>query len=251
MDRGKWRSIGLPILVCLALALTNPDQRELLQQMRQTSKNYLFSLSEYFGTSVRNFLTSEEGINLRLLSLVRSGGNSFNVGVAGFWIRPAFWSSTPGMFYLLNALWTLFVEPHVLKYQWFEFLCSSLMFLFFMQMSESNMRVDKFITTFFLTTLLLCYLIASVLYQTGVFKKREHVGSLLYSAASANAIYLAVRKASFRWLLMELSSGQVALAIIIGQLCLGHSYGFAGSLAGAVLLALADADMLNEKYWYW
>jgi hypothetical protein len=246
MDRSKWKPIALPILVCVALLLTNPEPAELLQQLRQTSKNYFSSLSEYFGTSIRSFLTSNESINLRLLTLVRSG-NGFNIGLAGFWIRPSFWSSTPGVFYILHALWTLLES----RKDWLEFLGASLMFVFFAQMSESSMYVDKFITTFLIATLALCYIITQLLYRTGVFKAREHAGSLLYSAASANAIYLAVRRPTFRWLSMELGSSQVALGIIIGQLCLGHSYGLAGSIAGAALLALADAEILNEKHWYW
>jgi len=252
------KSYAVPVLLLVVLVVTNPDKAELQKQLMGVPKNHWWaSLTRMFDSSIRSALGENIFYNLGVLSLVKAGTNAYHVGIGGIWIESAFWVSIPGWFLLMQLVWHLITSAQALYYCWVEFLVSSLWFVLLTRRIDSAFRVEKYSSTFFLVGSLLTVAIANLIfYPTKLFNKnRTHPGSLLYGVASACLVYLTMTQDRMRggyvkWNGYDVELSQLCLLVVVAQLLLGHSLGFAGSVAGVILYYLTAFEVLNEKHWY-
>mmetsp|Transcript_25801 Transcript_25801/g.43050 ORF Transcript_25801/g.43050 Transcript_25801/m.43050 type:complete len:256 (-) Transcript_25801:1233-2000(-) len=251
MNRSHW----LTVLAGCVLLATNPNRSEIVKQLRHHSKNYVWSISRYFATSMKNFLWGQgnnyETVNIFLGSFVRSGSGSFYIGICGFWIHPEYWVSIPGWFVTVNTIWRVLNDLRLFKYQYLEFLFSLLFCILFTQLLDASFRVEKFVSTFFLVSVVLIHIVSRfLLYPSKLWSRhKEHVGSLFYGMGSCCLCYLAAYQTHFRWNALDISYQQLVLAVVVMQLWLGHGMGLAGSVSGFILCALKESHILDEKYW--
>lgn len=248
----------LPIMLLIGLFLTNPDRAALTKQMMSRSKNYLWTLSSYFGSNIKSLMMGKDiYYNLGVMSIVQGGSNSYHVGVAGIWIESTFWVSIPGWFLTMQFLWHLITSHQALLSRWLEFMISVWWFVILSRRIDSIFYVEKFTSLFFLLSSLLTLAIANLLfYPTKLFSKyNTHPGSLLYGTASSILVFLTMSQdklkygGSLRWMEHSVPLSQLCLFVLVFQIGLGHSLGFAGSVAGVVLYCLCEYGILDERNW--
>jgi hypothetical protein len=254
----NFKSFAFPTLFVLGLILTNPDKAELHKQLLKGSKNYLWSLSRFFGTNIRSLVLGEETYyNLLIFSISKAGSNAYHVGIAGIWVESSFWTSIPGCFVILQLIWHTITSFKLMCYRWLDFIICTLWFIMLSRQVDAKFQVEKFTSTFFLVASLLTWGIAHlILFPTKLFSKAHtHPGSMLYGTASAVLVFLTMSQdkigfsVTFRWLEYNVNFSQVCLLILVFQMLLGHSIGFAGSLAGSVLFYLVTFGILDERKW--
>lgn len=241
----------LPVLFIAALVVCNPDKAELLNQLTQTSKSYLWTLTQYLGSTVRNILTRTEVLNVGIASFVKASSNSYYVGVAGFWIEPSYWTSIPGWFVIIQVIWNTVANFTHIRYYWMEFSLSTLAFIFMSKQIDAKFQVEQAVFTFYSIASLFTYGITHLgLYPTRMFNKIQP-GSMLYGVASSILVFVTANQdrvgysTTLRWLGMDIPCAQLCLALIIVQLMLGHTMGFAGTLTGLLLYFLVVSDVLS------
>lgn len=252
------RKYAVPVLLISFLVITNPDKAELQKQLMSIPKsNWWSSLTRMFDSSVRIAFGENLFYNMGVMSVMKAGSNAYHVGIGGIWIESAFWVSIPGWFLLMQFVWHLITSAHVMFSHWIDFLVSSLWFVLLARRTDTMFRMEKYSSTFFLVASLLTVAIANIIfYPTRLFdKNRTHPGSLLYGVASACLVFLTmtedkVRGGYLKWNGYEVELSQLCLLVVVAQLLLGHSLGFAGSVAGVMLYYLTVFDILNEKHWY-
>lgn len=253
------KKYAVPAIFLALLVITNPDKSELQKQLVSVPKSHWWtSLTRMFDTSIRSALGENMFYNFGIMSLVKAGANAYHVGIGGIWIESAFWVSIPGWFLMMQFVWHLITSAQIMYYCWMEFVVSSLWFVLLARRVDTMFRIEKYASTFFLVGSLLTVAIANLIfYPAKLFdKNRTHPGSLLYGVSSACLVYLtmtqqdAFRGGYLKWNGYDVDLSQLCLLVVVAQLLLGHSLGFAGSAAGVVLYYLTVFEILNEKHWY-
>ncbi len=111
-------------------------------------------------------------------------------------------------------------------------------------------RSEQQYSSLLFMSFVLSYLLARcALYPLKLFRDRSSPASHTYAVASAALTFLASRATSSRaiggtvlqWAGLTLDPAQMALALLVAQMLLGHGSGFAGSLVGLALPFLFDA----------
>lgn len=246
----------LPVCFIVLLIVTNPDRAELLKQLTTTSKSKLWALSQYLGLTVRNMLTGTQVYNIGVASFVKASSDSYYVGIAGFWIEPGYWISFPGWFVIIQVLWSGVKNLSHVRYYWVEFALSIIGFIFMSKQIDSKFQSEKAVFVFYSIVSIFVYGITHLgLYPTRVFNTIQP-GSMLYGVASTILmLMMASQRSSFavgttlRWLGRDIPCAQVCLVVVLMQLMLGHTMGFAGTLTGLMLYHLLSSEVLGKNLW--
>lgn len=249
----SYQPFVLPVLFVIALIITNPEKSELLKQLTNTSKSYLWTITQYFGAALRNFVTKTELINAGCMSLVKAGENSYYVGVAGFWIEPSYWTSIPGWFVITQVIWSTVANLRHIRSYWMELALSILGFIFMSKQLDAKFQMEQAVFSYYFVSSLLVYAITHLgLYPTRMFCTLQP-GSMLYGVASSILVFVTANQervgysATLRWLGRDIQCAQVCLAVVVAQLMLGHTMGFAGTLAGLAMYYLVVNNILGES----
>ena len=152
MQQQEWQRFALKaVFLSIFLFYTNPSQ-ELLTSKNNGSLSGVWSIpgiSQMLGSHVRKLLFKEEFYNVTLASVLKHGPYSYSVGIAGFWVKSKFWSSIPGWFLIIQSIWAILENSRALRYNWLEYIASSLWFIFISQILESTFHNEKFESTFY------------------------------------------------------------------------------------------------------
>ena len=244
---GRYGIVAIKILCLLVfLFATCPLEEQLSEVLKFSSKNYLSSIANFFGYSLKRLITNEASSYYYILRLFTKQRNVYYLGIAGFWIVPEFWLSVPGSFLVSNVMMNLVFSPSAVIHYWFEVCIASLFYCYVgMQFFLLYSADTQFMSWFLFLSYLSSYVISTyVIFPLNLTKRSITPGSFIYAVASCCLLYMAHTEPYMKWFGWTCQMNQAAMSLLLFQLLLGHGVGLAGSLSGFLLYYLQQSELI-------